>query len=173
MPKRIAPASNLSRSRPTRATRAVHASSPLVTVLHIDDDPNDTELLRAAVRRANAPFDLQNVEDADKALSYLSGHGNYANRTLFPLPALILLDLKMPRATGFEILKWIRKHPELGRLPVVVLSGSELHDDIRRAYEIGASSYLIKPPGFEALVEMIKDVTAIWLPAHTGTASSS
>ena len=135
----------------------------IVTVLHIDDDPNDTELLRAATRRANSRFDLQNVEDGEHAVAYLKGTGHYSDRRQYPLPDLILLDLKMPRATGLEMLKWIREHPEFGNVPVVVLSGSELHEDIRQAYATGANSYLIKPLGFEALVELVKDVDAVWL----------
>src|SRR5438105_11917743 len=94
---------------------------PPLTVLHIDDDPNDTTLLQAAMRRAGVEFLLQNVEDGEHAIAYLSGTGVYADRVVHPLPALILLDLKMPRATGFEVLEWIRSHPELGGLPVVVL----------------------------------------------------
>lgn len=137
----------------------------LFTVLHIDDDPNDTELLRAAARRADVPFQLYNVEDGDQAMAYLKGLGNYRDRTLYPLPSLILLDLKMPRATGFEILAWIREHPELGKVPVLVLSGSELHEDIRQAYAIGANSYLVKPLGFEALVDLVKEVNSVWLRA--------
>ena len=139
------------------------------TVLHIDDDPNDTELLRAATRYAKAPFKLENVEDGEKAIAYLDGAGIYANRRLYPMPSLVLLDLKMPRATGFELLKWIRNHPKLGALPVLVLSGSELHDDIRRAYDHGANSYLIKPLGFEALVDMVKDVNEVWVAVHQPT----
>jgi CheY-like chemotaxis protein len=137
-----------------------------MTVLHIDDDPNDTELLRAATRRAKTQFHLFNVEDGETAIAYLSGAGNYADRSRYPIPALILLDLKMPRATGLEILKWIREHPECGRLPVVILSGSELHEDIRLAYETGANSYLVKPLGFDALVDLVKDVDAVWLPGQ-------
>jgi len=133
------------------------------TVLHIDDDPNDIELLRAAASRAKAHFNLQNVEDGEKAIAYLTGAGMYADRHSFPLPALILLDIKMPRATGLEMLKWIRQNPEFVHLPVVVLSGSELHEDIRQAYAIGANSYLIKPLGFEALVDLVRDVKAVWL----------
>src|SRR6266571_1533857 len=87
------------------------------TVLHIDDDPNDTELLRAATRRAEAHFDLQNVEDGEQAMAYLNGVAPFADRLRYPLPALILLDLKMPRATGLELLKWIRKHPKMGAVP--------------------------------------------------------
>jgi CheY-like chemotaxis protein len=108
---------------------------------------------------------LQNVEDGERAMAYLSGLGIYADRDRFPLPSLILLDLKMPRATGFEILKWIRKHPELGQLPVLVLSGSELQDDIRRAYDVGANSYLVKPLGFEALVGLVTRINTSWIPA--------
>jgi CheY-like chemotaxis protein len=132
--------------------------------LHIDDDPNDIELFRAASRRAKAQFNLHNVGDGDEAMAYLNGVGMYANRSLYPMPALILLDLKMPRATGLEILRWIREHDQCGRLPVVVLSGSELHEDIRQAYETGANSYLVKPLGFEELVTLVKDVNAVWLP---------
>ena len=137
-----------------------------VTVLHIDDDPNDTALLQAATRKAGVPFLLRNVEDGEQAIAYLNGAGLYRDRTLFPLPSLILLDLKMPRATGFEILKWIRAHPELGNLPVVVLSGSELQDDIRLAYSTGASSYLVKPLGFDALVSLVKNLDVAWLTAN-------
>lgn len=91
------------------------------------------------------------------------GKGLYDDRLRYQLPALILLDLKMPRATGFELLRWIRQHPEIGAIPVVVLSGSELQDDIRRAYEGGADSYLVKPLGFEALVMMVKSLDLTWL----------
>jgi CheY-like chemotaxis protein len=132
-------------------------------VLHIDDDPNDTELLQAAARKAQAPFILRNVEDGEQAIAYLSGLGAYADRERFRLPSLILLDLKMPCATGFEVLKWIRSRRELQQVPVIMLSGSELRDDIQQAYAAGANSYLIKPLGFEALVGLVKNISAVWL----------
>ena len=141
-------------------------SCPPITVLHIDDDPNDTELLRAAARKAELPFILHNVEDGEQAIAYLSGEGHFADRQQYQLPALVLLDLKMPRATGFEILQWIRNHPELGNLPVIVLSGSELQDDIRQAYDVGANSYLVKPLGFEALVHLVKRIESFWLTGN-------
>lgn len=142
------------------------------TVLHIDDDPNDTELLRAAVRKANAPFILHNAEDGENAIAYLSGKGVYADRDRYHLPSLILLDLKMPRATGFEILSWIRAHPELGEMPVAVLSGSERQEDIRQAYASGANSYHVKPLGFDALVALVKSLDQAWVAGGGGSRSA-
>lgn len=139
------------------------AASRGATVLHVDDDPNDTALLEAARRKAGVDFRLENVGDGDQAIAYLMGSGKYANRANHPWPTLILLDLKMPRATGFEILKWIRKHPDCKTVPVIVLSGSELQEDVRQAYLVGANSYLVKPLGFGALVNLVKNVTATWL----------
>lgn len=129
-----------------------------VTVLHVDDDPNDTALLRVACEKAKVDFELQNMGDGEQVIAYLSGAGRYADRTLYQLPGLVLLDLKMPQATGFDVLKWIRNHSTLNRLPVVVLSGSELQEDKRHAREVGADSYLVKPLSFDALVTMVKNL---------------
>jgi len=149
-------------------------AQPLVfTLLHIDDDPNDTELFQAAARRARVQFVVQTVTDADQAMAYLSGRGRYADRRLYPLPNLVLLDLKMPRATGFDLLQWIRNHPEVGSLPVVIFSGSELQDDIRQAYAGGADSYLVKPIGFNALIELVKELNASWVAGHPSRDATS
>jgi CheY-like chemotaxis protein len=149
---------------------------PAVTVLHIDDDPNDAALLSAAVHRAGVGFLVENVEDGDRAIAYLSGTGQYADRQRFPLPALILLDLKMPRADGLEVLKWIRSSACFSGTQVLVLSGSELQEDIRNAYATGANSYLVKPIGFEALVSLMRNINAFWLkngpPASLGPEAS-
>jgi CheY-like chemotaxis protein len=134
-----------------------------VTVLHVDDDLNDTELLQAACQKGGVGFKLVNVEDGEKAMAYLSCLDSTSTQPAIPRPALVLLDLKMPRTTGFEILHWIRNHPTLHRLPVIVLSGSELQEDIRKAYAQGANSYLVKPLGFEALVKMVKNLSAVWV----------
>jgi len=147
------------------------AISSGVTVLHVDDDPNDTALLEAARRKADIEFRLENVSDGDQAMAYLNGSGPYANRTSHPWPTLVLLDLKMPRATGFEILRWIRNRPDCKELPVVVLSGSELQEDIRQAYLMGANSYLVKPLGFEALVQLVRNITSVWLAPRPGKLS--
>jgi CheY-like chemotaxis protein len=137
--------------------------APVATVLHIDDDPNDAELFEAAMRKAKSEFLLRNVTDGEQAMAYLHGHGVYSDRVRYQIPSLVLLDLKMPRATGFEVLKWIRSHSVFGKLPVVVLSGSELQDDIQKAYAVGANAYLIKPLGFNALVGLVKEIETQWL----------
>jgi CheY-like chemotaxis protein len=142
------------------------SSAPLV-VLHIDDDSNDTVLLQAAARKAGSNFTLFNVSDGEHAMAYLSGTEPYADRSLYPLPALILLDLKMPRLTGFEILKWIRDQPHLSKIPVLVLSGSQMQDDMKQAYAGGANSYFIKPPGFDSLVGLIQQIDTAWLTASS------
>ncbi|HVV01540.1 MAG TPA: response regulator [Verrucomicrobiae bacterium] len=144
---------------------AAHSLQESITVLHIDDDPNDTALLQAAARKANVNFLLQNVGDGDQAVAYLAGSAPYDDRRLYPMPFLVLLDLKMPRSSGFEVLKWIRKHPRLNWLPVVILSGSEMKEDICEAYGTGANSYLVKPIGFEALVSLVHNIGVVWQKA--------
>ncbi len=151
-------------TRSDHPTRAAHRDRRQPThpmVLHIDDDPNDAELLRAATRKARVNFTLHNVPDADHALAYLKRHEGNGSAGRFP--ALILLDLKMPRATGFEVLKWIRSDPVFSRLPVLVLSGSELKDDMQQAYALGANSYLVKPLSFDALVRLVQEIDSVWL----------
>jgi CheY-like chemotaxis protein len=91
-------------------------------------------------------------------MDYLCGTGKFADRSRYQFPGLVLLDMKMPRATGLEILKWIRSHSTSKHLPVIVLSGSELQEDMEQAYEGGANSYLVKPPNFNSLVNMVKDI---------------
>ena len=93
-------------------------------------------------------------------MDYLSGAGKYADRTLYSLPGLVLLDLKMPKTTGLDVLKWIRNQSMLKQLPVIVLSGSELQDDVHKAYAGGANSYMVKPPSFESLVSLVKTLGA-------------
>jgi CheY-like chemotaxis protein len=96
------------------------------------------------------------------AIEYLSGEGNFANRKLHPLPSLVLLDLKMPRKSGFEVLSWIRNHPKLKRTLIFIFTSSRHQEDIDRAYELGANAFLVKPVGFERLVEELKAVEQ-WL----------
>ena len=135
-------------------------SRKAVTVLHVDDDPNDTALLQVACAKAAVDFELQNIEDGGQVIEYLSGIGKYADRVQYRLPGLVLLDLKMPRLAGLDVLKWIRNQSTLRELPVIVLSGSELQEDIRQAYAVGADSYLVKPPTFTSLIHLVREIGA-------------
>lgn len=144
------------------STKAGRDADPLFSILHIDDDPNDTELLLAATLEAAVPFRIHNVADAVQAMALLNGEGRYADRARFPIPNLILLDLKMPRSTGIEILTRIRANPQLKGIPVVVLSGSALDEDMRQAYAAGANAYLVKPFGFRRLVELVRNLNLGW-----------
>lgn len=134
------------------------------TLLLVEDDPNDVLLLRRAFRKANVTSRLQVVANGELAISYLLGENDFANRENFPLPALMLLDLKLPRRTGLEVLAWLRQQPlPLKRLPAVILTSSRQAVDINRAYELGVNSYLVKPAEFEQLLEMISTFHHYWL----------
>jgi CheY-like chemotaxis protein len=105
---------------------------------------------------------LKSVSDGDQAINYLRGLNEYADRARFPLPFLLLLDLKMPGTDGFEVLQWVRSQADLKRLLVVVLTSSNLQADVDRAYESGANSYLVKPVEFNEMVNMIQRFEAYW-----------
>src|SRR5579885_2359607 len=129
-----------------------------VTVLHIDDDPNDVMLFAHACHKAGVSFDLHAVHDGDDAIAYLSGTGAFADRSRHPFPQLVLLDLKMPRVNGFDVLGWIRSQEELKKLPVVVLTSSNHETDVKHAHKLGANTYLVKPVGFDSLVELARTI---------------
>ncbi len=134
-----------------------------ICVLHVDDDPGDSLLVRQACLKAEVSFQVQSVGDGETAIAYLSGEGIYADRERYPLPALVLLDLKMPRMNGFDVLAWIRGHAQFKMLPVVVFTASNQEEDIARAYAEHANSYLVKPVGIHTLMEMVKMIDAYWL----------
>jgi len=126
-----------------------------LTVLHVEDDENDALLLRRACEWAGLPVQLQHVPDGDTAQAYLLGTGDYADREKHPLPHVVVLDLKMPRMDGFELLKWLRAQSGFGSIPVLVFTSSLSRDDKARALANGASSYFVQPATFEALVSMV------------------
>jgi CheY-like chemotaxis protein len=132
-------------------------------VLHVDDDPGDSLLFSQACRKAEVSFRLQSVSDGETAIAYLSGADIYANRERYPLPVLVLLDLKMPRMNGFDVLAWIRGHAQFKSLPVVVFTASNQEEDIQRAYAGHANSYLVKPVGIHTLIDMVKLIDGYWL----------
>jgi CheY-like chemotaxis protein len=133
------------------------------TVLYVEDSADDYDLLKLASRKCGTPFSLQHAGDGEQAISYLSGAGAFSDREEHPFPDMVLLDLKMPRLDGFEVLEWIRGNPATKSLPVVVLAGSSFRADIRRALELGANSYAAKPARFEELQVLIDQIADVWL----------
>ena len=133
------------------------------TVLVVEDDPDAVFLLQRAFRKANLQNPIAVARDGQEAIDYLSRQGNYADQERHPLPVVMLLDLKMPRKTGFEVLDWLRRQPALKRLIVVVLTASNQVADINRAYDLGINSYLVKPAEFDTLVQMASSLGHYWL----------
>jgi CheY-like chemotaxis protein len=133
------------------------------TILLADDDPNDARLVGIALQRSIAGLPVAVVNDGTELVSYLKGEGRYADRQAFPFPDLVLLDLKMPKMDGFEVLRWLRQQPILKRLRVIVLTNSARDCDVELAYEVGANSYLVKPTRFEDLVKTMQIVGDFWL----------
>ena len=132
-------------------------------ILVVDDNGDDVLLLRRAFRAAGVPNPVVAMSSGQEALDYLEGTGKYARRVDFPLPGLIILDLKMPGIDGFEVLKWIRGRPEFGGIPVVVLTTSSDLKDIKRAYSLGANSFIAKEVEFADTVGMSKVLREYWL----------
>jgi CheY-like chemotaxis protein len=137
-------------------------------ILLVEDDPNDVLLLERAFRRAGVAYPLSIVNDGDQALDFLLGSGKYQDRLKFPLPDLVLLDLKLPRRSGHEVLRWLRNQPGLRRLPVIVLTSSKESRDVSEAYDEGANSYLVKPPTVELLIQMVAQLERYWLTLNQG-----
>ena len=136
-------------------------------ILLVEDNPTDVILVRRAFEKARIANPLIIVSDGDAAVNYLAGIDGYSDRSRFPLPALVLLDLKLPRRSGLEVLEWIRAQPGIGRVPVVVLTSSSQRVDVDRAYDVGANSYLVKPVEYDAFEQMLRDLNAYWMVRNT------
>ena len=139
--------------------------TPSELVLVAEDNPDDALLLRRAIDKAGITARVKIVSDGEEMLLYLQGRGAYANRIANPLPTLMILDLKMPRKTGLEVLQWIDENPEVAVVPTIVLSASNLEKDVRAAYNLGANTYFVKPTTFEELVETMRTVEKYWRQA--------
>ena len=138
------------------------------SVLFVEDDPNDVALTQRAFERAGFANPLQVLSDGEQAIAYLGGEASYADRDRYPLPIIVLLDLKLPRKSGFEVLAWIRAAANIRRLPVVVLTSSQQSPDINRAYDAGANSYLVKPVAFEHLLNLVQTLGLYWFMTNQG-----
>jgi CheY-like chemotaxis protein len=132
-------------------------------ILVAEDDPTDAFFLQRAFNRAGIPITLHFARDGQEVLDYLRGEGQFADRAQHPLPQLALLDLKMPRLDGFEVLEWVRQQPTLSGLVIVIFSSSDQAKDINRAYGLGANSYIVKPHSMEELMGLVGRFKKHWL----------
>ena len=126
------------------------------TILLVDDSENDLILMRRAFKKAKCNSPLQEVRNGEQAIAYLKGEGPYRDRDKFPLPAVVLLDLNMPKKNGFDVLTWVRVQPGLKRLAIIILTASKRSEDIELAFDLGATSFLVKPIDLEELATMMR-----------------
>jgi CheY-like chemotaxis protein len=133
------------------------------TILLVEDDENDVFFFKRAAKLAGMMNPLHVAEDGRQAIDYLTGAGAYADRTRFPLPSLVLLDLKLPHIMGLDVLKWIRAQPALQTVIVIVFTSSRMAPDIDTAYRLGANSYMVKPSSPGKLQEMLVVIKQYWL----------
>jgi CheY-like chemotaxis protein len=132
-------------------------------ILQIEDEESDVLFLRMAAEKAGIIKPIQVARDGREAMDYLSGNGKFANRDEYPLPCVVLLDLKLPQVPGLEILRFIRSCPDLETLIVIVFSSSDLEADVDTAYRLGANSYIVKPANPTDLFEIINLIKIYWL----------
>jgi CheY-like chemotaxis protein len=132
------------------------------TILLVEDEENDARLLQMAFKKNDILNPVHWAKDGLEAIAYLNGDGVYADRTLYPFPEVLILDLKMPRMSGLEFLAWIRDHPDFKVIPTIIMTSSRQDPDIEKAYELGANTYMIKPSSFDELARMVKLAHEYW-----------
>jgi CheY-like chemotaxis protein len=137
--------------------------TPRCIILYGEDEQDDVFFLEHAFQMAGFAHILNSVPDGQQAVEYLAGDGPFADRARHPLPALVLLDINMPKKSGFEVLKWIRQQPLLKSLPVVIFTSSARTEDMEQAHLLGADDYLLKPSAPLKLVDLVKSLHDRWL----------
>jgi CheY-like chemotaxis protein len=131
-------------------------------VLVAEDSENDAFLFHRAVEQTGVALNPRFVNDGQEAVDYLTGTDKFANRDEHPLPALIILDIKMPRMTGLDVLRWLRTQTGLRETPVLILSNSDQDRDVHEAYSLGANAYMVKPSQSQRLDELVKAIDTYW-----------
>lgn len=129
-------------------------------ILLAEDNPDDAFIFKMAFKKAGLPHGIQMVDDGQQVIQWLSGAGDFADRTRFPLPDVVILDLKMPIKTGFEALEWIRSHGEFRDIPAVVLTSSDDPRDVNRARELQATAFFVKSPHLRDVMEYLQKNTS-------------
>ena len=133
------------------------------TILYAEDEPDDIYFLERAFRVAGSPHILNTVTDGEQAIDYLAGEGTFADRGSHSLPALILLDISMPKQSGFDVLKWVRGQPQFKSVPVLMFTSSSRPEDMEKARQLGADDYLLKPSDPLQFVELVRSLQDRWL----------
>lgn len=136
-------------------------------ILLVEDNRMDIELTLDAFREARLVNTIHIAKNGQEALDYLFGRESFSDRSSYPFPNLVLLDLKLPGIDGFEVLRQIKKTPLMKRLPVVILTSSKEEGDRALSYDIGANSYLVKPVSFDGFLGVIRQLTGYWLTLNT------
>ena len=142
-------------------------------ILYVEDDENDARLVEYAFKEAEIRNPLTILPDGNAAVAYLAGAEPYSNRKDYPLPCLVLLDLKMPGKSGLDVLKWIRSHPSVCTLPVLMLTSSNQDNDLHRAYILGANGYLEKPNKLTEMVILARGIRDFWLTLNRNAPNGS
>jgi CheY-like chemotaxis protein len=131
-------------------------------VLAADDEESDRLLLIRAFKLFEIPIPIQVVKNGEEVVAYLSGAGRYADRNQYPIPTVILLDIKMPRMDGFDVLEWIKRNPQYSVVPTIVWSSSRMLQDVKKAYELGANAYLQKPSSLHEIQSLMELTFRFW-----------
>ena len=137
-----------------------------ITVLVAEDDDNDILLFQRAIRKTGIPNEAYFVKDGEAAINWLSGRGEFADRIKYPLPNLLITDLKMPKKSGFELLAWMGEHEDRMVIPTLVFSSSAENCDIQRSYRLGANTFFTKPMEVDGMVRLFKLIFEYWFAAQ-------
>ncbi len=138
-------------------------SNPEVEILLVEDNPNDAELALRALKKNNLANNVVVVSDGEEAIDFVFARGKYAHRQIENGPRVILLDLKLPKVDGLEVLRLVKADPRTKAIPVIVLTSSKEEKDIVESYKLGVNSYILKPVDFDKFVEAVKDIGYYWL----------
>jgi CheY-like chemotaxis protein len=131
-------------------------------ILLAEDDPEDAKIFELAVKQSGLGTRLMLARDGQEAIDYLSGHEPFQDRAKFPFPNLLIMDIRMPNVDGFHLLVWLRTHPHCSVIPTLIFTGSDQPEDVRKAYQLGANSYMTKPSQLSELVDLIRVIYNYW-----------